>query len=64
MTPEKYAFWYDGKPWVGKPERGIVEGEVRDGGSLDERSQHVAFWHQWPDEYDYLVQRWDEFLTA
>lgn len=64
MKPEKYAFWYEGKPWVGAPERGIAEGEIRDGGSLETRSAHVAYWHQWPDEYDYLVQRWDEFLTA
>ncbi len=64
MTPEKYGFWYEGKPWVGPAERGITEGEVRDGGSLETRAAHVAFWHQWPDEYDHIVKRWDEFLTA
>jgi putative spermidine/putrescine transport system substrate-binding protein len=64
MPPEKYAFWYEGKPWTGPPERGIKPGDLRDGGSLAERSQHVAYWHQWPDEYDYLMQRWDEFLSA
>lgn len=64
MTPEKYAFWYEGKPWVGAPERGIKEGDLRDGGSLEERAKHVAYWHQWPDEYDHLVQKWDEFLNA
>ncbi|SOC45211.1 spermidine/putrescine-binding protein [Rhizobium subbaraonis] len=64
MSPEKYAFWYEGKPWVGPAERGIKEGDLRDGGSLEERSQKVAYWHQWPDEYDHLVQKWDEFLNA
>lgn len=64
MSPEKYAFWYEGKPWVGASERGIGEGDLRDGGSLEERAKNVAYWHQWPDEYDHLVQKWDEFLSA
>lgn len=64
MDPDKYAFWYEGKPWIGMPERGIQEGEVRDGGSLDERASKVRYWHQWPDEYDHLIMRWDEFLSA
>lgn len=64
MDPDKYAFWYEGKPWVGPPERGIQEGDLRDGGSLQERASNVAYWHQWPDEYDYLIQKWDEFLNA
>jgi putative spermidine/putrescine transport system substrate-binding protein len=64
MSPEKYAFWYEGKPWVGAAERGIKEGDLRDGGSLATRADHVAYWHQWPDEYDYLMQKWDEFLSA
>ena len=64
MPAEKYAFWYEGKPWVGAPERGIKEGDLRDGGSLETRAGHVAYWHQWPDEYDYVIQKWDEFLNA
>ncbi|MEX3007666.1 PotD/PotF family extracellular solute-binding protein [Hoeflea sp. TYP-13] len=64
MSPEKYGFWYEGKPWVGPGERGIKEGDVRDGGSLDQRASHVSYWHQWPAEYDHLIMRWDEFLSA
>ncbi|WP_307276685.1 ABC transporter substrate-binding protein [Labrys wisconsinensis] len=64
MAPEKYGFWYEGKPWVGAPERGIKEGDLRDGGSLEQRAANVAYWHQWPDEYDHLIQKWDEFLSA
>jgi putative spermidine/putrescine transport system substrate-binding protein len=64
MPAEKYAFWYEGVPWKGAPERGIKEGDLRDGGSLDTRAKSVAYWHQWPDEYDYVVQKWDEFLSA
>jgi spermidine/putrescine-binding protein len=64
MDPDKYAFWYEGKPWKGATERGIKEGDLRDGGSLQERASHVAYWHQWPDEYDLVIQKWDEFLSA
>lgn len=64
MDPDKYAFWYEGQPWVGAPERGIQEGDLRDGGSLETRAANVGYWHQWPDEYDYLIQKWDEFLNA
>jgi hypothetical protein len=64
MDPKRYAFWYEGKPWSLPPERGIKEGDLRDGGSLATRAAHVAYWHQWPDEYDYLMQKWDEFLSA
>jgi len=61
---DKYAFWYEGAPWKGAPERGIKEGDLRDGGSLETRAANVAYWHQWPDEYDHLIQKWDEFLSA
>lgn len=64
MAPEKYAFWYEGKPWVGATDRGIKEGDLRDGGSLATRAANVAYWHQWPDEYDLLMTKWDEFLSA
>ena len=64
MDPDKYAFWYEGQPWKGAAERGINPGDLRDGGSLEQRAANVAYWHQWPDEYDHLIQRWDEFLNA
>ena len=64
MDPDQYGFWYEGKPWVGAPDRGIQEGDLRDGGSLEERASLVKYWHQWPDEYDHLISKWDEFLSA
>jgi spermidine/putrescine-binding protein len=64
MSADKYGFWYEGKPWVGEGERGIREGDLRDGGSLEQRANHVSYWHQWPAEYDHLIARWDEFLSA
>ncbi len=64
MDADKYGFWYEGKPWVGAEDRGITEGDLRDGGSLQERASHIKYWHQWPDEYDHLISKWDEFLSA
>lgn len=64
MAPERYAFWYEGAPWVGSDDRGIKEGDLRDGGSLETRAANVAYWHQWPDEYDLLIKKWNEFLSA
>ncbi len=64
MDADKYGFWYEGKPWVGAEDRGIKEGDLRDGGSLEERASLVKYWHQWPDEYDHLISKWDEFLSA
>ena len=51
---------------MGRPGRtaAIKEGDLRDGGSLTERSAAIGVWHQWPDNYDYLTERWDEFLNA
>ncbi len=64
MDADKYGFWYEGKPWVGATDRGIKEGDLRDGGSLEERASKIKYWHQWPDEYDHLISKWDEFLSA
>jgi len=64
MDVDQYGFWYEGKPWVGAPDRGITEGDLRDGGSLETRASQIKYWHQWPDEYDHLIMKWDEFLSA
>ncbi len=61
---DAYAFWYNGAPWKGAAFNGINEGDVRDGGSLEERTANIGVWHQFPDNYDYVVQKWDEFLNA
>ena len=64
MAHEKYALRYEGKPWSGMGANGIKAGDPRDGGSLDTRASNVAYWHQWPDECDLLILKWDEFLSA
>ncbi len=65
MAPEKYAFWYEGKPWVGAPRSAASrKATCATAARSKTRAANVAYWHQWPDEYDHLIQKWDEFLNA
>ena len=59
---DKYAFWYDGKPWK-RTSEGSTKAICATAALLT-RASKVAYWHQSPDEYDYLMQKWDELLSA
>lgn len=50
MDPREYAVWYGGKG--------------REAGSYDQRITNVAFWTQWPAEYDYYLSSWSRFLAS
>jgi len=39
-------------------------GEVRDGGSYEQRMGHIAVWNSVMDEHNYLVRRWSDFMRA
>ena len=39
-------------------------GAVRDGGSFEDRMGNVACWNTVMDEERYMVQRWNEFISA
>lgn len=69
LSPGEWDYWYQGLPAPvdlpgpnGKPL--IRKGEVRDGGSYQERMSRIAVWNSVMDEHNYLVRRWNEFLTA
>ncbi len=69
LEPEEWDFWYGGKPAAKElpdPFGTIIveEGEVRDGGSYEDRFRKIAVWNSLMDENDYLVKRWTEFLSA
>ena len=52
MSPDKYAFWYEGKPWKGRA-RARHQGRRSARRRLARKARvDVAYWHQWPDEYD------------
>ncbi len=69
MTPEEWAFWYEGEPAavdMVDPFGKTLEkaGAVRDGGSFEERMGNVVVWNSTMDEQVYLVQKWNEFIAA
>lgn len=69
MSQEEWAYWYEGKPAAKElpdPFGTIIvpKGEVRDGGSYEHRMGNIAVWNSLMDENEYLVKRWNEFLSA
>lgn len=69
MTPEEYAYWYDGaeaKSDILNPYGKVMEkaGAKRDGGALWERMGNIAIWNTLMDEDRYLVRRWQDFMAA
>jgi putative spermidine/putrescine transport system substrate-binding protein len=69
MKAEEWDFWYEGKPAAtdmvdpfGKTLE--KQGAVRDGGSFKERFSKIVCWNSVMDEQKYLVQKWNEFVSA
>ncbi|NEO26904.1 MAG: extracellular solute-binding protein [Kamptonema sp. SIO4C4] len=69
MEDYEWAYWYEGEP----ASQEIVDpfgktiakaGDVRDGGSFEERMGNVVCWNSVMDEQPYLVQKWNEFIAA
>ncbi|WP_233268348.1 hypothetical protein [Pantoea sp. BAV 3049] len=40
----------------------ITKGEIRDGGSYEQRMSHIGVWNSVMNDYNYLVRRWQDFL--
>ena len=69
LSPEEWDFWYDGKPAaknLNDPfgHHLVNKGEVRFGGSYEQRFRNIAVWNSLMDENDYLGKRWTEFVNA
>lgn len=69
MEPYEWAYWMEGQPAAQdiKSPQGVViakAGEVRDGGSYEERMGAIACWNAVMDENNYMVQKWNEFVAA
>jgi len=56
LGDEKYGFFYEGKP--------DSKGKLHDGGSYEQRVSAVGANEQWPENYQYYIKRWDDFLSA
>ncbi|WP_205737494.1 hypothetical protein [Halomonas campaniensis] len=70
LSAAEWGFWYGGKP-AAKNLSGpdctsdmIHQGEIRDGGDYQTRMSRVAVWNTVMDEYNYLVRRWNDFMSA
>lgn len=69
LSPAEWDFWYGGQAAseilsdaAGNPL--IAKGEVRDGGSYEQRMSHIGVWNSVMDEHNYLVRRWQDALRA
>ncbi len=69
MSENEWGYWYEGKPATGDivsptGDKLATAGDVRDGGSYDERMGAVACWNSVMDENQYMVRKWNEFIAA
>jgi putative spermidine/putrescine transport system substrate-binding protein len=69
LTENERGFFYEGKPAtadITSPtgEKTNSAGDVRDGGSYEERFSKVAVWNNLMDEAEFLFAKWNEFNAA
>ena len=69
LTEAEWDYWYGGKPAatdIMDPFGKLMEkaGNVRDGGTLEQRLGNIAVWNSVMDEDRYLTRRWNEFITS
>lgn len=69
MSPNEWGYWMEGKPATAdivSPEGKVIAkpGDTRDGGSFMDRMTHIACWNSVMDNDRYMVQKWNEFVSA
>ncbi|WP_353473647.1 extracellular solute-binding protein [Salipiger sp. H15] len=69
MTENEWGYWFEGKEatdTITNPfgDAMAKAGEKRDGGSFQERMGSVACWNAVMDENQYMVRKWNEFISA
>jgi putative spermidine/putrescine transport system substrate-binding protein len=69
LSEAEWDYWYGGKPAatdIMSPFGKLMEkaGNVRDGGTIEERLGNIAVWNSVMDEDRYLTRRWNEFVTS
>ena len=69
LSDNEWGFFYEGKPAtadITSPtgEKTNSAGEVRDGGSYEERFSKVGVWNCLMDEAEYQYAKWNEFSAA
>ena len=69
LSRAEWDYWYAGLPareeLPGSDGLPLIDiGEVRDGGSYEQRMGNIAVWNSVMDEHNYLVRRWGDFMRA
>lgn len=69
MSENEWGYWFEGKEAtdeITNPSGDVMAqpGEVRDGGSFEERMGSVACWNAVMDENQYMVRKWNEFIAS
>jgi putative spermidine/putrescine transport system substrate-binding protein len=69
MSENEWGYWFEGKEAtdaITSPFGDVLAGagDVRDGGSFEERMGAVACWNSVMDENQYMVRKWNEFIAA
>ena len=69
LSPAEWDYWYQGKAAI-EPLRGtdgkvsVRKGDIRTGGSYENRFSNVAVWNTVMPTYDYSLQKWYEFIST
>ncbi len=69
MSENEWGYWYEGQPATDQivdPYGTVMDeaGASRDGGSFQDRIGNISVWNTVMDEERYMVQRWNEFISA
>ena len=69
LSQSEWDYWYDGKPATTELKGtdgkiSVKAGEMRTGGSYQQRFSNVAVWNTVMPTYDYSLQKWYEFISA
>ncbi len=69
LTENEWGFFYGGQPAtdvITSPTGDVTNqpGDVRDGGSYEDRFSKVAVWNNLMDEAEFLFAKWNEFNAA
>lgn len=69
LNKAEWDYWYGGKP-AAQALQGhdgnisVAQGQIRSGGSYEDRLSNVAVWNTVMPTYEYSLQKWYEFITA
>ncbi len=69
LSENEWNYWYEGKPAVQSMKNtqgrvSIQPGDVRNGGSYENRFSNIAVWNTVMDTYEYSLPRWHEFILS